>query len=144
MEIIGFDHIYIAVSDMAQAERFYDGVFLNLGFRRNQFAIGGDPHIQYYNRHFGYVIRPARVERSHDSYAPGLHHLCLRTDTAEDVHACANALRAAGVQVSDPKLFPEYAEDYVAIFFNDPDGMRLEITNYRKERRERNEKWSEA
>jgi catechol 2,3-dioxygenase-like lactoylglutathione lyase family enzyme len=144
MRISGFDHLYIAVSDMQRAEQFYDRVFLTLGFRRNQFTIGGDSHIQYYNREFGYVIRPARDQQVHSAYAPGLHHLCLRTDSIDDVHACAKALRAAGVEVSDPKLYPEYAEDYVAIFFSDPDGLRLEITNYRKERRERNERWDES
>jgi catechol 2,3-dioxygenase-like lactoylglutathione lyase family enzyme len=126
---------------MVRAEQFYDRVFLNLGFRRNQFTIEGDPHIQYYNRHFGYVIRPARSDRTHDPYSPGLHHLCLRTDSIDDVHACARALRAAGIEVSDPKSYPDYAPDYVAIFFTDPDGMRLEITNYRQERRDRNERW---
>jgi catechol 2,3-dioxygenase-like lactoylglutathione lyase family enzyme len=140
-EVIGIDHIYIAVSDLKRAEGFYDRVFLNLGFRRNAFSLNGDPHIQYYNRHFGYVLRPTRSAQAHDPYASGLHHLCLRVETIEDVHAAAQVLRAADILVSDPELYPEYAPDYVAIFFSDPDGLRLEITNYRQERRERNERW---
>ena len=35
------------------------------------------------------------------------------------------------------RLYPEYAPDYYATFFSDPDGIRLEITNYRQERRKR-------
>lgn len=30
-------------------------------------------------------------------------------------------------------LYPEYAPDYYAIFFSDPDGIRLELTNFRQE-----------
>lgn len=39
---------------------------------------------------------------------------------------------------------PEYAPDYYAIFFSDPDGIRLEITNYRQERRKRFDNWEHA
>jgi glyoxylase I family protein len=141
LEVIGIDHIYIAVSDLTRAEAFYDRVFLNLGFRKNRFPINDDPHVQYFNRHFGYVLRPAKTNRLYDSYAPGLHHFCLRVESVEDVYAAAQALRAAEITVSDPKLYPQYAPDYVAIFLTDPDGLRLEITNYRQERRERHDRW---
>src|SRR5690348_13880244 len=143
VEVIGFDHIYIAVSDLATSEAFYDRVFLNLDFRKNKFAINGDPHVQYYNRHFGYVLRPARTQRPTDSYAPGLHHLCLRVDSAEDVKRAAALLRKSGVLASEPQVYPEYASDYIATFFSDPDGLRLEITNYRQERRDRHDHWDE-
>ena len=140
-DVIGIDHIYIAVSDLAKSELFYDAVMGVLGFRKSQFDINGDPHIQYYNRHFGYVLRPARSIAAHDSYAPGLHHFCLRVDSEEDVHEAARMLREKDIVVSDAKRYPEYAPDYAAVFFTDPDGLRLEITNYRLERRQRHDNW---
>jgi catechol 2,3-dioxygenase-like lactoylglutathione lyase family enzyme len=140
-EVIGIDHIYISVSDIARSEDFYDRVMPILGFRKNAFAIGGDPHVQYFNRHFGYVLRPARNNIPHDPYAPGLHHLCFRVKDAADVHETAEKLRTAGIDASAPKLFREYAEDYHATFFTDPDGLRLEVTNYRAERRQRHDEW---
>jgi len=60
-EIIGIDHIYVSVSDMARSEKFYDVVMEILGFRKNRFQLGAEKHVQYYNRHFGYVLRPART-----------------------------------------------------------------------------------
>lgn len=100
--VIGIDHIYITVSDLARSKAFYDGVFQQvLGFRRNEFTPGGDPHVQHHNRHFGYVLHPARVAQPHEPCAP----------------------------------------DYRATFFTDPDGVRLEVTNYRQERRDRYERW---
>ena len=59
-EVIGIDHIYITTSDLGRSERFYDTAMKILGFKRNGFHLEGDRHIQYYNRHFGYVLRPVR------------------------------------------------------------------------------------
>ena len=141
-EVIGIDHIYIAVSNLEASETFYDRVMTEvLGFRKNKFEIAGDPHVQYFNRHFGFVLRPSRVGTRHEPYSPGLHHFCLRVDSAAEVRAVANGLRAIGIDASEPKLYPEYASDYVATFFSDPDGIRLEVTNYRQERRQRHDDW---
>ncbi len=140
-EIIGIDHLYIAVSDIARSERFYDAVMGAMAFRKNAFRLGGEQHIQYYNRHFGYVLRPARSAIPHDPYAPGLHHVCLRVESESDVREAWRRLKACDIAVSEPRLYPEYAPDYVAVHFTDPDGMRLEITNYRLERRQRHDNW---
>jgi catechol 2,3-dioxygenase-like lactoylglutathione lyase family enzyme len=140
-EIIGIDHIYIAVSDLARSEAFYDRAMAILGFRKNTFAIGGDRHVQYFNRHFGYVLRPAKSRNAHDPYSPGLHHLCLRVDSVADVVSVATDLRQAGIDATEARLHPDYAPDYWATFFTDPDGIRLEVTNYRQERRERHDHW---
>lgn len=141
-EVTGIDHIYIAVSDLERSEVFYDQVLLGaLNFRKNKFALGGDPHIQYYNRYFGYVLRPSRTQAAHDAYAPGLHHFCFRVASPDEVAAVAIRLCSTGIEASEAKLYPEYAPDYWATFFTDPDGIRLEVTNYRLERRERHDNW---
>ena len=140
-EVTGIDHIYIAVTDLDRSEPFYDVVMPILGFRKNRFALDGTPHIQYFNRHFGFVLRPARNHFPHDPYTPGLHHFCLRVDTPEDVAQAASLLQAAGIEASQPQIYPEYAPDYHATFFRDPDGIRLEVTNYREERRKRHDEW---
>jgi glyoxylase I family protein len=143
-EVTGIDHIYITVSDLARSEPFYDRVLRDaLGFRKNAFELGGDPHIQYYNRLFGFVLRPARMQRPHEPYAPGLHHFCLRVDAVEDVHAVARELQAAGIAATDARLYPQYSPDYCATFFEDPDGVRLEVTNWREERRQRAAHWDD-
>ena len=141
-EVIGVDHIFISVFDLDCSEIFYDRVLLEaLNFRKNKFILGGEPHVQYYNRHFGYVLRPSCTKIEHDSYAPGLHHLCFRVDSVDDVVAVAAQLRSAGIEATEAMLYPEYAPDYWATFFNDPDGIRLEVTNYRLERRVRHDNW---
>lgn len=144
-DVIGIDHIYLSVSDLDISERFYDRLLLDtLSFRKNTFSLGGDPHIQYYNRHFGIVLRPARTNSAHQPYAPGLHHLCLRVVTPGDVDTVARKLAQLGLPASPARRYPEYAPDYCATFLTDPDGIRLEITNYREERRERHDRWGDA
>lgn len=143
-DVIGIDHVYLTVSDLTRSEAFYDRAMTVLGFRKNRFALGDEPHVQYFNRHFGWVLRPARSRGAHDPYAPGAHHLCLRVDSPADVVAAAAALRAAGIDATAPALHPEYAPDYWATFFTDPDGIRLEVTNYRQERRVRHDAWERA
>ena len=77
----------------------------------------------------------------HDSYAPGLHHLCLRVESEAEVNEVAEMLKDRGLVVTEAVRYPQYAPDYVACFLADPDGVRLEITNYRLERRERHDRW---
>jgi len=146
-QVLGLDHIYLTVSSLARSEPFYDGVLTGtLGFRKGTFTLNGELHVSYFNRQFGLVLRPARPSAlpsttKVDPYAPGLHHLCLRVDSESDVDRVATALVALGISASPPRLYPEYAPDYRATFFEDPDGLRLEVTNFRAERRERQNHW---
>jgi len=55
----------------------------------------------------------------------------LPCDTPADIAAVAAQLRGAGIAASDAKLYSIYAQDYWSTCFTDPDGIRLEVTNYR-------------
>jgi len=143
VEVIGIDHIYISVRSLERSESFYDRVLQQvMGYRKGRSVIGGDPHVHYFNRQFGFSLRPARAQTAeHDPYASGLHHFCFRVVDDRAVDRAAAELRAVGVDVTAPRHYPEYAPDYYAIFFEDPDGIRLEITNFREQRRRRMYDW---
>jgi len=144
-EIIGIDHIYIAVVDLARSESFYDIIMPVVGFKKNSFINEGDRHVQYYNRHFGFVLRPAHLgSRKYEPLAPGLHHFCFRVEEEATVDGIAKEFGRLKIPCSTPQLYPEYAPDYYAIFFADPDGIRLEITNFRRERKQRFKDWENA
>lgn len=145
VEVLGIEHIYLTVSSLTISEPFYDTLLVEvLGFRKSKFAFGNEPHINYYNRHFGLVLRPARTASRHDAYSPGVHHLCLRVETEDDVRRAWRALHAHGIEASPVQCYAQYAEDYYATFLNDPDGIRLELANFRKERQERFHHWEEG
>ncbi len=144
VEVIGIDHVYVTVRDPEGSEGFYDRVMGVLGFRKRRGTIGGDPHVHYYNRHYGYSLRPAREgSPDHDPYAPGLHHFCFRVVDEAAVDRAARELGEAGVDATEPRYYPEYAPDYYATFFNDPDGIRLEVTNFREIRRKLMYDWED-
>jgi hypothetical protein len=65
-------------------------------------------------------------------------------ETTREIDAIAERFATLKVPCSKPQFYPEYAPDYYAIFFMDPDGLQLEITNYRQERRNRHDDWENA
>ena len=130
IEVLGIDHIYITVSDLENSTAFYDGVMKLLGFRKGTDPIGGQPHVHYFNLAFQYTLRPAKVSAAaHDPLVPGLHHLCFQVSDMTAVDEAAEGLRKLGVEIEEPRLYPEYGADYYAIYFKDPDGIELEIVN---------------
>jgi glyoxylase I family protein len=130
VEVLGIDHIYIAVSDLEMSVNFYDDVMKLLGFRKGTGQVGGQPHVHYFNRALQYTLRPARANApGHDQYVPGLHHLCFQVMDTRAVDEVARGLQQLGIEISDPRLYPEYGADYYAAYFKDPDGIELEIVN---------------
>ena len=142
-EILGVDHIYLSVAKFERSRTFYDRLMKSLGFKKGTFPVGGEPHCHYYNRNFQITIRPARSRGSkHDSYSPGLHHLCLRVANRAAVDDVAGRLRSIGIAIEGPRLWPEYAPDYYAVFFSDPDGIRLEVMNHMERRKTVRRLWN--
>jgi catechol 2,3-dioxygenase-like lactoylglutathione lyase family enzyme len=141
--VTAVDHLYVAVADLDRAVAFYDPVMRLLDFRKGTTPIAGERHVHYFNPVTQYTLRPARGDGAHDPYRPGLHHVCFRVATPAEVDAVAAGLRALGVDASAPRRYPEYAADYYAIFFTDPDGIRLEVVAERGLRRLVRERWAE-
>jgi len=144
LEVLGLDHIYLTVRDLDRSVAFYDPVMRALGFRKGDRPIAGEPHVHYFNRVMQISLRPARPETpDHDPYAPGLHHLCLQVRDRAAVELAAETLQRLGIETTSPAFYPEYSEDYYAVFFQDPDGLRLEIVARRAARRTIVERWHE-
>ena len=145
LEVLGVDHVYVTVSDVVRSEQFYDPVMAALGFKKGNRAIAGEPHVHYFNRVMQYTLRPARsASGPADAYATGaLHHLCFRVRDRQAVDAAQRALTALGVVASAPRSYPEYRPDYYATFFEDPDGIRLEVVSDTRDGELIRERWHE-
>jgi glyoxylase I family protein len=52
-------------------------------------------------------------------------------------------LQAAGIAATAPATYRDYADDYYASFFSDPDGIRLEIVARRAGRQKIVDRWHE-
>jgi catechol 2,3-dioxygenase-like lactoylglutathione lyase family enzyme len=137
-------HIDLSIRDPDASIPFYSVLFESLGYRRMQIDPpgfqGAAPRRACWNirypdgASFGIEVRPARGEsrdRPHDRYAPGLHHLAFHAESPEAVDAVHRALCDAGATVLDPPTDytgqPGYSPGYYAVFFADPDGVKLEV-----------------
>ena len=64
-DVIGIDHLYVTVSELARAEVFYDAVLIEvLGFRKNRFTLGSDPQRCAQRERVNGAIGAAFVKRS--------------------------------------------------------------------------------
>ena len=57
----------------------------------------------------------------------GLHHLCLRARSREDVDKCAAILKNMSATIVRGPTEDTWAPGYYSILFEDPDGIRLEV-----------------
>jgi glyoxylase I family protein len=63
---------------------------------------------------------------------PGLNHVAFRVTTREDVDRFRDeflASRKIPVLYGGPREYPEYKAGYYAVFFEDPDRLKLEVAH---------------
>ena len=117
-------HVDLTVSDLPGATAFYDVVLPLCGFARLADAPEG-PLWAGGTVELG--LQPASRAAPHDRRAPGLHHLAFAAPTRAAVDAAYEELLRRGVTVLDPpEHYPQYCEGYYALFFEGPDGVKLE------------------
>ncbi len=129
IEALGIDHVDLTVNDMERSIAFYEKVLGALGFRR----LAHEGYVAWSNAHMNIAIRPATAEQgaAFNRYRVGLHHLALKTKSREDVDRYHLFLVQEGITVLDPPAeYPEYGPRYYAVFFADPDGMKLEVVHF--------------
>ncbi|WP_066481367.1 MULTISPECIES: VOC family protein [unclassified Sphingomonas] len=69
--------------------------------------------------------------QGHDRYAPGLHHLAWASDSREEVDRLHRLLVSIDAVILDqPMDYPRYGPRYYALFFADPDGLKLELVHF--------------
>jgi catechol 2,3-dioxygenase-like lactoylglutathione lyase family enzyme len=122
-------HVDITVCDLGRSTDFYDRVLPRLGFRRIPDCPEG-PLWAGAQLEVGLQAAHPEAARPHDRYSPGLHHLAFTAPTREAVDALHRDLVALGVPILDPPAeYPDYAPGYYAVFFSDPDGIKLEYVH---------------
>ena len=150
---LAIDHINIVVSDLERSVRFYTEL---LGFIESKrahlegqwiesivglkgvvadvafiLAPAGEPRIELlcYKMPTGEAVPANSLANT-----VGLRHIAFRVD---DIHAAAERLKNAGVKLlGNPVVVPETVVTHDAghkmlCYFHDPDGVLLEITEYK-------------
>jgi glyoxylase I family protein len=126
-------HIDLTVIDLATSTPFYDKVLGFLGYRKTrEDDVGSNWELRENDRLICEVdIRPAHSDRAHDRYSAGLHHLAWHAESRGDVDRLHELLLAMGARILDaPADYPQYGAGYYAVFFADPDGLKLEFVHW--------------
>ena len=125
-------HLDFTVSDLPASVRFYATLLPRLGYQRLDEFGGGAPCWGQRDGDGGY-FSIALVEArsggptSHDRYTPGLHHAAFHVDSRTEVDEFHQFLIGIGATVLDPPAEYDYTPGYYAVFFADPDGLKLEV-----------------
>jgi glyoxylase I family protein len=130
IDVLAADHLDLTVSDLERSIAFYGLVLPALGMRR----VVHESYVAWGNAHMNIGLRAAadqhRGERF-DRTRVGFHHLALKARRRGDVDRFHAFLVRSGVTVLDPPAeYPEYGPRYYAVFFADPDGMKLELVHF--------------
>jgi glyoxylase I family protein len=63
----------------------------------------------------------------YNRYAVGVHHVCLDVPSREVVDERAQWMREQGARIESGPAEYNYTPGYYAVFFYDPDGIKLEL-----------------
>jgi catechol 2,3-dioxygenase-like lactoylglutathione lyase family enzyme len=133
--VVGIDHLVIRVKDFERSQKFYDTVLGFLGFERKY---------TFDKRRTLYWIGEADAEgkkHPHRIGNVGFHHYAFELGKRRDVDDLYDLLQKHGVDVVDPPAdYPDYGEGYYAVFFLDPDGLKLEGMVFKPPRRKTRKK----
>ncbi len=128
VRVVGIDHLVIRVSDFQTSKAFYGRLFDFLGFEvldQYEAAIG------WTNDKMRFWIGQADAEgrkHKHRIGDVGFHHYAFQLRSRRDVDELQTFLKELGAEIVNPA--GEYYEDYYAVFFLDPDGLKLEGMKY--------------
>jgi catechol 2,3-dioxygenase-like lactoylglutathione lyase family enzyme len=125
--VVGIDHLVIRVGDFAKSRRFYNKVLGFLGF---ELEWEFDHVAGWNNGQTMFWIGAADKEGKKHPHRPGnigFHHYAFELGERKDVDELYKYLKKERVVVVDPPAdYPSYGEGYYAVFFLDPDGLKLE------------------
>lgn len=130
-----FSHVDLVVSSLERSVAFYRGLLGPLGWTRLSQIRGERGETVHYIsvEEPGMAALGLREKQSdshevpYDRYAPGLHHVCFDAPSREVVDERARWLAEQSLPIESGPREYDYTPGYYAVFFPDPDGMKLEI-----------------
>jgi glyoxylase I family protein len=129
----GVHHVDLVVSSILRSLPFYRDLLGPLGWHGVHEVEGERGETIWYLWGPGSWIglREAQTppEAAYDRYRVGLHHLALEASSRAAVNERADWARSQGAEIESGPQEYWYSPGYYAVFFSDPDGMKLEIVH---------------
>jgi len=129
IEINGMAHVILAVSEWERCRDFYEALLPFLGLKR---TFGGQDMIYYVGARTAVGVGRCDKQYARDRFVQnsvGLHHMCFRARSREDVDAVYAFLKDRQAKIVHPPEEGSWAPGYYSVLFEDPAGVRLEV-NY--------------
>jgi catechol 2,3-dioxygenase-like lactoylglutathione lyase family enzyme len=125
--------VFITVNDVARARRFYSALMPRLGYPGTWDYAGDGGSIGFLGADGSFWIKQADKRFAGDTFCKdrvGLCEIAFRAESRDQVDALARDIEAFGGRVLDsPREYPEYVPGYYAVFFSDPEGIKLELVH---------------
>ena len=125
------DHIDVVVSSLKHSLPFNRDLLEPLGVEYGHEVRGERGETIHYLGGKGLPgalgLRERQVAGEFDRYRVGLHHICFSANSREQVDERAAWLRQQGAEIESEPAEYGYSKGYYAVFFYDPDGLKLEI-----------------
>jgi catechol 2,3-dioxygenase-like lactoylglutathione lyase family enzyme len=123
--VVGIDHLVLSVGNFDRSKAFYDKVLGFLGFKlKHDYAdMAG-----WSNGKTLFWIAASDAQGQKRKYRKGdvgFHHYAFELARRKDVDALGAFLEQNGMTILDPPG-EYYGRNYYAVYFADPDGMKLE------------------
>ena len=131
MRSSGVHHVDLVVSSVERSLPFYRDLLGPLGFHRIGEVEGERGETIWYFGGPGSSVglRQAQSLGGIDRYRVGLHHVALAAPSRAVVDERHDWLLSTGVEIESPPGEYRYMPGYYAVFFYDPDGIKLEIVH---------------
>lgn len=128
MKLGAIHHIALSVSDMKRSEAFYNRLLGFMGYEQGEKT---EQLILWASSHSAITISPTNphFNQKCDRYSPGLHHLAFSADSREDIDKLYQELIQQQVTILDSPAEYGYLPGYYAVYFLDPDGIKLELAH---------------
>ena len=127
IEVNGLAHVILTVSDWQKSHAFYAELLPFLGMKK---VFDGNNFLYHVGGRTAIGIQRCAEEHGGQRFVQnriGLHHLCIRARSREDVDQIAAKLRRMGAHIDRGPIEGDWAPGYYFIVFEDPDGIRLEV-----------------
>ena len=130
----GVHHVDLVVRSVERSLPFYRDLLGPLGWHGMSEVEGERGETIWYLTGPGTSIgiraaQPSQIGPGYDRYSVGLHHLAFEAPSRNVVDERADWLRAHEVEFETAPQEYGYSPGYYAVFFYDPDGLKLEIVH---------------
>ncbi len=132
VEVNGIAHIQLTVNDPDRCVPFWEKL---CHFLEMKTLIKGDGIVYCIGSRTGILVRGAPQDKRDtpfDQDRAGLHHLCFRARSRQDVDAIHRFLVEETQEariVHAPEDGSQFAPGYYSVLFEDPDGIRVEVNH---------------